>query len=206
MKKEEYIGKKFNMLTVLEFDHYDEHYRGFFKCKCDCGNEVIVRSDGLLSGNNKSCGCMYKSHISKGGYRKTHGDSKSRLYKIWSGMRYRCSAFGKDQGRNYADRGVAVCEEWKDFEVFRDWALKNGYEDSLTIDRIDVNGNYEPGNCRWATTRVQQRNKRDTIYVELGGERIPLRDACELNGISYHTAYQRIYKLGWSATDAIKKI
>lgn len=204
MKANEYIGKKFNMLTVESIDHYDNHYRAYFKCKCDCGNEAIVRGDGLIRGNNKSCGCMLKKRLSRGGHGYKHGEAGTRLYKEWKRMRDRCSAFGKSRGRNYADRGIKVCDEWEDYEAFKSWALSNGYKDTLTIERIDVNGNYEPNNCTWISNEDQQKNKRNTMYVTVDGKKKRLKDACEEYGVPYMVAYQRIHKLGWNEEDAVK--
>lgn len=204
MKAREYIGKKFNMLTVEEIHHRDKRYRAFFKCRCDCGNECIVRGDGLLNGNNKSCGCMLKNHLSEGGHKLRHGQSGTRLYHEWKGMRDRCSAFGKDRGKDYAERGIKICDEWDAFETFQEWALLNGYEDDLTIERIDVNGDYEPSNCKWISLAEQQKNKTNTLYVTIDGERKRLKDACEEYGVSYMTAYQRICRLGWSEEEAVK--
>lgn len=128
-------------------------------CKCDCGNEVIVVSTALMSGNTKSCGCSRKAK--RGGYR--HGDCNSRLYHIWCGMLQRCYYKNGKDFKNYGGRGITVCEQWKtNYAEFKKWAESNGYADDLSIDRVDVNGNYEPDNCRWATAEEQANNKRNS--------------------------------------------
>lgn len=142
-------GQKFNMLTVLEF--YDvQNGMSRWLCKCDCGNEVVVYGRHLKSGNTISCGCYYKKHNHEFGYK--HGWAKTRLYRIWSDMKARCLNPNEKSYKWYGGKGISVCEEWlSDFTEFRDWALDNGYNDKLSIDRIDSSENYCPENCRWIT-------------------------------------------------------
>lgn len=202
------VGKKYAFLTVIEYIGRDEKSRRKYRCLCDCGNETIVLGDSILTGNTKSCGCYHdklcsdrlRSYITK------HGLSKTRLYKIWKGMRYRCAAYNKDVGKYYADRGIAVCDEWKRFETFFNWSIENGYNDGLTIDRIDVNQGYYPENCRWITVKEQQRNKTNTLYVLYNGRNIPLKEACEMANIDYMVAYMRIKRLGWTIEKALRSI
>lgn len=104
--------------------------------------------------------------------------------------------------QNTKHGGVSVCDEWRDFTVFRDWAVANGYDDTLTIDRIDASGNYEPSNCRWASVREQANNKKKTIYIEYDGETLPLSYWAERFSIQYHTLYDRIYRYGWGVKKA----
>ena len=208
MKAEDYIGKKFNKLTVLEIDHRDKYGTAFAKCKCDCGNVCIATISGLRKGNNKSCGCMLKQvrrDIAKNRKDQTvHGGAHTRLYRIWHGMRVRCHAKGKRDGKHYADRGITICREWDEsFEVFRDWALANGCRDDLSIDRIDVNGNYEPNNCRWATSVEQGRNRRNTLYVEYNGKRVTLKEVCEIEDVPYSTVWKRVRWYGMDLDSAL---
>lgn len=152
------IGKRFGRLLVLS--RVDKTNNGNYKwlCKCDCGNEKEILGDSLNSGRTQSCGCLHKEKVKEANGR--HWGRGTRLYNIWSGMRSRCHSKGHTGFKNYGGRGITVCKEWSNYCVFRDWALSNGYKDNLTIDRIDVNGNYEPSNCRWVDWTTQARNKR----------------------------------------------
>lgn len=143
-------GQKFGKLTVLEYEGRNDNRVQFWLCKCDCGNESIVRSSNLKSGNSKSCGCSINDSRHKTNKANTkHGKCNTRLYSIWSGMKSRCNYEKNDSFNDYGKRGISVCDEWEDdFQTFYDWAMRNGYSDDLSIDRIDNDGNYEPSNCR----------------------------------------------------------
>lgn len=170
-------------------------------CKCDCGNVTIVASNNLIRKNTLSCGCYQKDRTSK--TKKIHGDAHTRLYNIWSGMRRRCLCKSEPAFKNYGGRGVTVCKEWQEsFVNFKVWALKNGYSEDLTIDRIDVVGNYCPENCRWATLKQQENNRRDNVCVTVNGETHTLAEWSEITGISYNTITKRRYR-GWSDVDAV---
>lgn len=130
--------------------------------------------------------------------RKYHGDSRgSRLYRIWLNMKHRCGYEKHGSYCDYGGRGIKVCDEWiNNYPRFKKWALNNGYEDGLSIDRVDNDGNYEPGNCRWATLREQANNTRKNVFVEYKGEIHTLAEWAEIKDIPYHTIITR-HRRGW---------
>lgn len=197
----EWIGKKFNMLTVLEPVHVENKMgrMWYWKVRCECGTEKIERPIEVISGHVKSCGCYIKS---KPAPNKTHGESHTRLHNIWLGMIGRCNP-NTVNSVGYGSRGIKICDEWKDYITFANWARNNGYDDSLTIERIDVNGNYEPKNCKWIPLADQARNRRTTHYVTYKGERMSLAEACERANLPYKQVFERIVKRKWPVDEAL---
>ena len=128
--------------------------------------------------------------------RRTHGMSHTRLHNIWLTMRQRCEKPNCSGYRKYGAKGIKVCEEWSSFEVFRDWSMVNGYDDTLTIDRIDPHGNYEPSNCRWATQKEQQNNRSNNVVLTYKGETHGLMKWEAITGIPYRILYDR-HRRGW---------
>ena len=177
-------GHRFGRLTVEGIDHREERKNGgtsvFWKCRCDCGSTTAVRGHSLRSGETKSCGCLSREAFMMNRKEKTcgerngqykHGGRKSPLYKVWSNMKRRCNNPADRYYKNYGGKGIKVCQEWQDYNRFRDWALSNGYNapdpntrlgQHLSIDRIDPNGDYCPENCRWITLsdNVEERIER----------------------------------------------
>jgi hypothetical protein len=159
-------GKRFGRLTVLSEDENSPKGHTYWFCKCDCGKMRRVRNDKLTCGETISCGCFNRELIVIQSTK--HGSCNTRLHNIWTAMKQRCNNPNSDGYQNYSGRGIRVCKEWIDsFLSFQVWALRNGYSESLTIDRINVNGNYEPSNCRWATYSEQNRNKRPYRKIKI---------------------------------------
>lgn len=137
-------------------------------------------------------------------WRYKHGETKTRLFKIWGGMRERCQRAKHPHFKDYGGRGITVCDEWRDYVAFATWARNNGYSDDLTIDRIDVNGNYEPNNCRWIPMSEQHRNTRVNRVVEYKGKQYILAELAEFAGIGKTTLKERL-NAGWSVEDAVNR-
>ena len=160
------IGQRFGKLEVIEKSAIRRRKSIMWVCRCDCGNNTIAASNDLRSGEVRSCGCMKHRFTTENASGMNNPSAKHnlrnhKLYPIWKMMKQRCYNPHCGNYKYYGGRGITVCQEWrKDFKVFYDWAISHGYQDGLSIDRIDVNGNYEPANCRWITMAEQNRNKR----------------------------------------------
>lgn len=128
---------------------------------------------------------------------------RERLYRIWGHMLDRCRNPKNDCHRYYGERGITVCKEWEKFKQFKEWSLKNGYADNLTIDRIDVNGNYEPSNCRWVDIKTQNNNRRNSRYYEYNGEKHTIAEWAQLLDMPYRTIHRRL-ELGYTIKEALK--
>ena len=175
-------------------------YIYYYLCKCTCGNTCIVERFHLKYGHTQSCGCLKKG-IGKINYK--HGMEKSRLYHIWQGIKRRCLNKNEDKYAQYGGRGIKICDEWKNNSSnFIKWALNNGYEDNLTIDRIDVDGNYEPSNCRWVTMKEQSINRRNTVKITYNNQTFSLVEWCNFLNLDYRKIYLRIYRNKWSIEKA----
>lgn len=207
MVKIDMIGKRFGRLTVIEQSDDTEPGRPRYLCRCDCGNERVVRGISLRKGDTQSCGCIKKerakalseSHIK-------HGKTKTRLYRIWFSMRRRCYKSTSPDYARYGGRGITVCDEWKDsFQAFYEWSVANGYLENLTIDRIDNEGDYSPQNCRWVNAEVQNNNTRRNYYITHDGETLTLAQWAKKCGINKNTLYSRLTKYGWSIERALLK-
>jgi hypothetical protein len=195
------IGKRFGRLTVLEKLEERKNRQVMWRCLCDCGNTDVVSTSELRFGRHSSCGCYQKERASVAN--KTHGESNTRLYSIWCAMIARCENKGAESYRNYGGRGISICEEWRsDFTAFRDWSLEQGYDDTLSIDRIDTNGNYEPSNCRWATRSVQMNNTRRSKRYTYRGETKTLKEWSDSEGIEYRFLKSRLAR-GWTIEKAL---
>lgn len=180
-------GQTFGYLTAIEVDKSPNNKRRKWICKCKCGNYTSVTTNHLTSGDVSSCGC--KNYESKN---KTHGLSHTRIYEIWCGIRRRCYNQKDKNYSNYGGRGITVCNEWNaDFMSFYNWSVANGYNDNLTIDRINNNGNYEPQNCRWITHAEQQRNRSFNIFITHGTVTKTISQWARITGMSDKLFYDR---------------
>lgn len=206
MKREriDIVAERFGRLVVIDYSHTDQNGKAMWNCLCDCGKKTIVSSGNLRNGITKSCGCLHKEQLAK--RKRTHGKTGSRIYWIWHGMKARCVNCNDVRYSDYGGRGIAICDEWKnDFQSFYNWAMANGYSDELTIDRIDVSGNYEPSNCQWATNEQQANNKRTCIYVTHNGKTQTIKQWSDETGINYQTLYSRIVERNWNIERALTK-
>lgn len=183
-KSEDYIGQRFGRLTVLSIDRENTTKNTRYICRCDCGRVVSVSRPNLRT-NTRSCGCLSRELST------THGLSKSRIGGIYRSMLHRCNSRKDHAYKDYGGRGIKVCEEWqKDIHLFYNWAMENGYDDTLTLDRIDVNGNYEPSNCRWANRQTQANNTRENNHVIYGGKSYTVSELARTLGVSRNTIYR----------------
>lgn len=198
MKKvppEELFGKTYEYLTVIGYNPVSDK----LICKCKCGNtHELIRFN---FGRTKSCGCLKPSN----NLNYKHGDTGTRLHSIWLAMKRRAVS-KTDNKKNYGNRGISMCSEWaNDYLVFKAWALANGYADNLSIDRIDVNGDYEPQNCRWLTFKEQQNNKRTNHFLTFRGKTQTIAQWAEEIGMNYQTLSRRINVAKMNPEEALTK-
>lgn len=192
-------GQKFGRLIVLNECITDKNGRCVWKCRCDCGHTTTVSSGNLRSGHTQSCGCLWKETVPGANKFDCMYDSNSRLYKIWTHMKERCTNPCDKDYKHYGKRGISICKEWQgSFADFVSWAIANGYEDNLTIDRINVDDGYYPENCRWVSMKVQENNKTDNRTLNLDGKIKTLSQWSDITGISTSTLSARLNKLGWT--------
>ena len=195
------VGYKFNRLTVLSFSHKNKLNVRFWKCQCICGKIVITRSTCLLRGRTQSCGCLRYERV-----RESHSvpySTNTPEYQVWLSMKERCNNPKSRSYKSYGARGITVCDRWRySFENFLEDVGKRP-SDRHSIDRIDNNGDYEPANCRWATTKEQSNNKRQTVFITYKGTTKPRSIWAEELNIKPSTLRTRI-KNGWDLDRAMK--
>lgn len=208
-KTKNYTGTRSGRLVFIEpIDKMPT--RGWrWLAKCDCGNTLLIEPSRTNGGNTKSCGCLKMDVLLARvvTHGQSRGGSNRKTYARWLSMRKRCSA---QQGRhredwsNYAGRGIVVCERWSTYLNFL--ADMGECPDGMTLERVDVDGNYEPENCRWATQTDQSLNKTNTRMTTWNGNQLPLLDACRKAGISYQKAYSFVVRRGGSFEDAVARL
>ena len=195
-------GQKFYNLTAIKCVGKNKSNSALWLCRCDCGNYHTTTSTALKVGDCKSCGCL-KQKMSKELHTK-HGMTKTRIYGIWQNMKNRCRQPNNPRYKDYGARGITYCDAWEDFESFYKWASETGYNDELTIERIDNNKGYCPENCRWATKEEQQYNKRTTHYLTYKGETKSMAEWSKILNINLQTLAARINTLKWSVERAFE--
>lgn len=188
-------GRRFSYLHVLYKVKPNDKKMCYWMCECDCGNKTLARTEDLITKQKKSCGCQHRFY--------SHHGTETRLYHIWCGLKARCNNPNSPKYHSYGARGISVCEEWMhDFDAFRTWALNNGYSDNLSIDRIDNDGNYEPGNCRWATGIEQSNNTSKNIRHEFNGKMLTAHEIAIETGYPLTRLRNRL-RYGWTVEEAL---
>lgn len=210
MRANDLTGKRFDRLTAICRSGHSGN-KILWLCKCDCGKTIRAISSNLTRGHTLSCGCYKKEKTSKA--KGKHFESDTRLYCIWLGMKERCFYRNSETYKDYGERGISVCNEWlgeNGFENFSKWAKENGFDESkngkdCSIDRIDVNGNYEPSNCRWVTIKEQANNKTNNFNITYKGETKTLAQWAEDLDLPYKTLYARIHCRHWDVEEAFER-
>lgn len=197
MQETNIIGKRFGRLTVVKKTRLKDNRIGWL-CRCDCGNKKTIRTNHLLNGETKSCGCLKKE------VNKTHGKRNTPTYNIWSNMKQRCINKNGRGYKNYGGRGIKVCDRWlNSFENFLEDMGERPVK--LTLDRIDNDGDYCKENCRWATRTTQNRNSRHCNKLTFNGETLTLREWSEKLDIKVCTLNYRVYVAKWDIKDVLTK-
>lgn len=181
------IGQRFGRLTFIkrvEKNKYGSWYGAF---KCDCGYVVVKRMSHVKAGNIKSCGCLNTT---------SNCESHTKLYKTWAEMLRRCESSSHPAAKYYGQRGITVCAEWHEYSNFKRWAITHGYKEGLTIERCDNNAGYKPCNCRWATRKEQQQNRRNTIKITIEGVTKTLVTWANVFGMDRKMLYDRARRAG----------
>lgn len=202
-KAKDMTGQKCGRLIAIKRVENDKYGNAMWLCRCDCGNDVITKGQHLRSGKTKSCGCYHRDKVSKQSYR--HGYSDTPLYKCWHSMKRRCLDKKAESYVNYGERGITICKEWMDPINFIEWALDSGYKKGLTLERVDVNGIYEPNNCTWATRATQNRNTRRNVKVKIGNNTYVLAELARKAGVTRGTMCKWYHKEGLRGIELIER-
>lgn len=200
-------GQRFGQLTVLcRFGETHKKQNARWLCKCSCGKKIVVQSNNLRNGATKSCGCLRVQraieNITNYNSELNAQERDKRLYRIWNHMKQRCQNPKTDVFSYYGGRGIGICAEWNDFYAFQAWAVESGYREDLTIERIDVNGDYCPENCRWATMKEQAYNRRNNHRLYYDGKYLTITEWAKLLGCSEVCLIYRLNR-GWPVEKVI---
>lgn len=193
-------GQRFGRLVALDYERAGR--RTYWRCMCDCGTEHRVETNNLRRGKSRSCGCLGAELSSE--RNSTHHRSGTQLYRVWASMKRRCNVPTCNSYPDYGGRGISVCDRWANsFEAFLA-DMGEAPTANHSIDRIDVNGNYEPGNCRWATNKQQSRNRRSNAVFSHDGRSATLTEWAEISGVPLITIRKRL-QAGVDFADAISR-
>lgn len=198
------VGDTFGRLTVIGVPFFEKQGRQSVVAKCECGRHALSPVQSLRRGTKRSCGCL-NSELSRQ-RATTHGQSNTPLHKLWKAMKVRCLYPSHEHYKDYGGRGITIFAAWFDFAVFYQWAMANGYEPGLEIDRKDPNGNYEPGNCQFKTRKQQMQNLRNTLKVTAFGETKSLTEWSEDDRcVVGRTCFEKRIRSGWNPETALTR-
>lgn len=202
------------LLVVRRYEHdyitpSSQKHTPKWVCLCECGHTMITTTTQLRSGKTQSCGCLQQERASSTHMR--HGGRFDRLHSIWANMKTRCYNPKYSEYSHYGGRGISVCDEWEEYQNFKDWALSVGYDDSsergiMTIDRIDVNKGYSPDNCRFVNMFIQANNKQNNIRYEIDGKKMTLSEWARNLQIDYNYLYYRVRTKGMPLKDVVNAV
>lgn len=193
-------NQKFNRMTAIKFLGKNKHNHNVWLFRCECGAFKACEEYSVRSGRIKSCGCLNYENLKSGNNRRKHGKHGTRLYRIWKGIHARCD---HPIGKSQCYKNVFYCDEWKNFEPFYEWSMSHGYQDNLSIDRIDNDRGYSPDNCRWVTLSQQSINKKTTRFIQYKGYIKALSEWVSIYQFNRINFYRRVEK-GDSDEDALE--
>lgn len=209
MRKVDITGERFGRLIVISKVGSDGR-NSIWECACACGNHIKVALPHLRQKGTRSCGCLLRETRRSNGLRSgigqrslKHGDFGSRLYGIWAAMKRRCFNDNTCYYKYYGGRGITVADEWLDYVNFKKWAISNGYAEGLSIDRIDVDKNYEPSNCRWVSMKTQQNNRRNNLRLRYKDCVYSVSELARITGLSERTIRGRLER-GWTVEKTVE--
>lgn len=191
-KRIDLTNKRFGKLTVLKIDENKSRGELYWLCLCDCGNLKSIQGRKLRSGWTKSCGCLQKEWAKENF--STHKMSETSLYKVWENMKTRCFNPKSNRFYRYGGRGITICDEWLDFKSFSEWALLNGYKDGLSLERKNIDKDYEPGNCCWIPIEKQAQNKSNTVWITYQDKKMCMAEFSKIANVSINVIRNRLKK------------
>ena len=198
-------GQRFGRITVVSFAGQNNHRAAMWNCVCDCGASICVKGASLVSGHTVSCGCRRREALKYTREKRmseADGHSSTKLFYVWQKMLRRCETPTDKCYQYYGGRGITVCREWHNWAQFKAWAVSAGYQEGLTIDRIDNGKGYCAENCRWVSMRTQNANKRNNIKLTLSDETHTIAEWAEILALPASVLYAR-RRLGWTTEEIL---